>query len=600
MYKETQTASPIHLAPPRLPGPTGKIDLSREKDQGKDKPTLQIKAQKKPQIVSKEPMKKDLTKQVLTATAPGMKDLEFIIKPDRTEYGSIHPIRVIFTLTNHTAEALSVLKWYTPLEGLKSNILHVKRSGKSVPYVGIVAKRGIPLPKDYVTLGPGNSVSVEMDLSEGYDITTPGDYTAQLVSGVLRVAQQKPTVKVTQPKFVMKNLKSNTVSFKLIQERKSQLHLAPAALGAIRQTQKEAKLRPIHTETVGASNAQSSVLVKAHQNAVGLALNSRFNLLGTAANEKPNAEPYKTWFGSYDRDRWLQVTKNFDEIYEALHKRVVFDCTGQGCDPNWVAFVSKKNPYVIHICPLFWTTPDAGTDSKPGVIIHEVSHFNCVANTEDFAYNTSNCQYLANRNVDQAVQNADSHEYFAESLHTLKWEQLPDRSYSQYLHLRASNGFDLFGHADTGWVSIQDGTYPSSTFLIKNLTGNLLRSGDQVQLVLTDRTHYLSDNGTEVKANSTVAGQSETFQIIWATTITEMYQWLQQRGPIVHGDSVVFRTNKGTYLGLEHANDTAIEFNFYPRLFSNSEKIGDLERFKIFLPNMEPIGHGTWGMQKND
>ena len=56
-----------------------------------------------------------------------------------------------------------------------------------------------------------------------------------------------------------------------------------------------------------------------------------------------------------------------------------------------------------------------GTDSKGGTLIHEMSHFNAVAGTDDVVYGQSGAQNLANSDPDSAITNADSHEYFAEN-----------------------------------------------------------------------------------------------------------------------------------------------------------------------------------------
>ncbi|HEV8631557.1 MAG TPA: M35 family metallo-endopeptidase, partial [Thermoanaerobaculia bacterium] len=46
---------------------------------------------------------------------------------------------------------------------------------------------------------------------------------------------------------------------------------------------------------------------------------------------------------------------------------------------------------------------------------HETSHFTVVAGTDDWAYGQSACKSLALSNPTNAVDNADSHEYFAEN-----------------------------------------------------------------------------------------------------------------------------------------------------------------------------------------
>jgi peptidyl-Lys metalloendopeptidase len=77
--------------------------------------------------------------------------------------------------------------------------------------------------------------------------------------------------------------------------------------------------------------------------------------------------------------------------------------------------VYPTQPYKIYVCNAFWSAPTTGTDSKAGTLVHEMSHFNVVAATDDWAYGQSACKSLATSNPSKALDNADSHEYFAEN-----------------------------------------------------------------------------------------------------------------------------------------------------------------------------------------
>ena len=59
--------------------------------------------------------------------------------------------------------------------------------------------------------------------------------------------------------------------------------------------------------------------------------------------------------------------------------------------------------------------PEHGTDSKAGTLVHEMSHFDIVAGTEDHVYGQAGAKSLAISDPARAVDNADSHEYFAEN-----------------------------------------------------------------------------------------------------------------------------------------------------------------------------------------
>ena len=91
---------------------------------------------------------------------------------------------------------------------------------------------------------------------------------------------------------------------------------------------------------------------------------------------------------------------------------MTFDC---GCKQRYYAYVYPNQPYNIYVCSVFWQAPMTGTDSKAGTLIHEMSHFTVVAGTDDYVYGQSGAKNLAITNPDNAIMNADNHEYFAEN-----------------------------------------------------------------------------------------------------------------------------------------------------------------------------------------
>jgi hypothetical protein len=69
--------------------------------------------------------------------------------------------------------------------------------------------------------------------------------------------------------------------------------------------------------------------------------------------------------------------------------------------------------------PRLWSAPRTGTDSRAGTLIHEVSHFNVVAGTDDIVYGQAGAKSLAASDPNGAINNADNHEYFAENTPSL-------------------------------------------------------------------------------------------------------------------------------------------------------------------------------------
>ena len=99
--------------------------------------------------------------------------------------------------------------------------------------------------------------------------------------------------------------------------------------------------------------------------------------------------------------------------------------------PNCFLFISFGT---IYLCDVFWEAPTQGANSKVsnscscmldknsslsylqgGTLIHEASHFTQNAGTKDHVYGQDDCKLLAQNDPDTAVDNADSHEYFAEN-----------------------------------------------------------------------------------------------------------------------------------------------------------------------------------------
>jgi hypothetical protein len=78
-------------------------------------------------------------------------------------------INLGFSLENLSPNDLWILKWYTPLEGIKSNIFQVVCDGVEIPYEGRMVKRGAPERDDYLRLAARSTEHVEVDLSNAYN-----------------------------------------------------------------------------------------------------------------------------------------------------------------------------------------------------------------------------------------------------------------------------------------------------------------------------------------------------------------------------------------------------------------------------------------------
>lgn len=162
---------------------------------------------------------------------------------------------------------------------------------------------------------------------------------------------------------------------------------------------------------VGGTPAQQADTVIAHQNADQFAASCMGQLHGTPNDTNTL---YDEWFGAFDQTRFDTVVKHFSDIYDVLqNEQVTYDLTGTGCDPSVYAY-TYKGVRTVWLCSKYLSAPQTGTDSKSGTLIHELSH--AVSSTDDIEYGEENCRNLATNDPSNAINNADSHEYFTEHL----------------------------------------------------------------------------------------------------------------------------------------------------------------------------------------
>lgn len=283
------------------------------------------------------------------------------------------------TYTNLGATTRQLLRWETALEGrVDEDFLSVLYEGKVLPYMGRHYKRAQATAADYIGLAPGESRSQIVDINTGYKLDYKGEYTIRPKGD--GVAQKSQPVKLVLTKDRPVSLKQTPVINSCAGDRPGQIN---SALGA----------------------------------AESLAKRARDDMQATPLAFRGSVQRYKEWFGSYSATRWNTVQRNFDRIFSTLSGRTItFECDDT---VPYFAYVYPSQPYDVYLGQAFWSAPMTGTDSKAGTIIHEISHFNVVAATDDIEYGQSAARSLARTRPGDAVRNADSHEYFAENTPSL-------------------------------------------------------------------------------------------------------------------------------------------------------------------------------------
>lgn len=331
-------------------------------------------------------------------STPALATVTVTLAPLQTTIKRGEDVLVRVTLTNTAAAVQYVLRWRTPLDGIDDALFDVRRDGQPVTYLGRHIKRAAPGPADFLRLEPGASLTQTVELSRLYEMTVTGAYTvryrAPAVPATAATAKNPAT-----PQPLAGELTSNAVNLWID--------------GRLPRGSKGAVLAPETTGTglsySNCSNAQQEQLVTAMDAGRAMAADSHAYLgAGTDYGAR-----YTTWFGAPDATRGARVSANFTAIKDAFETRPVkIDCD---CDEPYFAYVYPARPYTVWVCKAFWAAALTGTDSRGGTLVHELSHFDVVAGTDDHVYGQAAAAELARTAPERAVNNADSHEYFGEN-----------------------------------------------------------------------------------------------------------------------------------------------------------------------------------------
>jgi peptidyl-Lys metalloendopeptidase len=363
------------------------------------------------------------------------------IEPLKASYSSSDSLNIRIRYTNVTQQSIRFLKWDTALEGrIDADILAIQGERGFLPYVGREYKRAAPTSADFISLAAGHSLTVTVDVSDGYSLGVKGEYllgyrSTDLSAGLLS----------TGP----------SVSLRLRDER---------SVIAFKRT-------PTTDSCVG---NRPTLIDSAVSAAESIARRARDDLSNTPISLRSSARRYREWFGVYSQGRWNTVQDHFNRINSALSSQVLnFICDDT---TNAFAYVFPSQPYNIYLGGAFWNAPRTGTDSKAGTIIHELSHFTILADTDDVVYGQSGARSLANSNPSNAVRNADSYEYFAENTPFLPMPTSADLVLSD-LALTSSEILNLSPIAGasgiaTGFIANQGDAASSSGSLVLRVVDN--------------------------------------------------------------------------------------------------------------------------------
>ncbi|MBJ6762995.1 peptidase M35 [Myxococcaceae bacterium JPH2] len=316
-------------------------------------------------------------------------DVSVVLSTAQSSFDSADAVKLSVSFTNISPRPVSLLRWFMPLDGMEEPLFQVTLDGKPVPFLGPHYKRPMPAEVDYRRLHPGETISGPVILSDLYDLSRSGRYVVRF-----RVDRSK--------------LHGSGKAGALLQSNEVSLWISGRANARLEAD------APVYPLTANLSytkcDATQQATVLQAVNAASNYANGATSYLGGPSSATSR---YTTWFGAFSSAGWNTAASHFTSIKNAFDtKPVTVDC---GCKKTYYAYVYPNQPYKIYVCKAFWSAPMTGTDSKGGTLIHEMSHFTATAGTDDWVYGQSGAQSLALSDPSQALDNADSHEYFAEN-----------------------------------------------------------------------------------------------------------------------------------------------------------------------------------------
>ena len=337
----------------------------------------------------------------IATAAPPIKSFN----PLRVSVSALGNDNVEVTLTNTSRKTLRIPKWQLPSEVHRSNLFRITRDGLEVGFEGAMVKRGVPTADDFAIIRPGRSYRSTVALGTAYDLSKAGHYTVTYAAP-LQYASLSGRIRLQQGNGLPMVAQGAPIQMVLDQ---------PATLPSGGRLRPVLPSNPGLSDVIGVSYAGCTA---AQQNILGNAMLSARTYSEQAKgylNANTNGPRYSTWFGAYVNTRYTTAQQHFAAIDTAMDQtggQITVNC---GCNENYYAYVFKNQPYQIWVCNAFWAAPLIGTDSKAGTLIHEMSHFTVVTDTDDHAYGQNAASNLANTNPTLALDNADNHEYFSEN-----------------------------------------------------------------------------------------------------------------------------------------------------------------------------------------
>ncbi len=125
---------------------------------------------------------------------------------------------------------------------------------------------------------------------------------------------------------------------------------------------------------------------------------------------------FKEWFGNNDeKSRRVMLDRINKELDLNKATKITDFKPASPSEEGVFAYVNPDDKnHIINLDKAFNSAATSGSDSKAGVLAHEMSHFKSVGGTKDYVYGMEDAKILAKDHPEKALMNADNFEYYIE------------------------------------------------------------------------------------------------------------------------------------------------------------------------------------------
>lgn len=119
---------------------------------------------------------------------------------------------------------------------------------------------------------------------------------------------------------------------------------------------------------------------------------------------------FRRWYGDDSEEARQEILRKLRATRKALETAEIRFSAGED-----YAHVDETDSSKMYLEEAFWRAPRFGENNQGAVLVHEASHYDDSAGTEDILYGRTKSQLLAQWSPELAQENADNLEYFCET-----------------------------------------------------------------------------------------------------------------------------------------------------------------------------------------